>query len=255
MNTLKSLADYRALARSRRFTWTGEALPANVKTKTRWQCKQGHSWGACYSDIRKCSGCPKCSGKKPKEAADYHALARARGFTWTGNALPANVMTKTGWQCKDGHSWNASYSNIQKGTGCPDCSGKRPRKVADYRALARSRGFIWTGKALPGNVLSKTSWQCEKEHSWQAPYNAVQNGRGCPKCFRKRVRKGLAHYHLLARARGFRWTGKALPQNTHTKTSWRCKKGHRWQTCYGNIQQGSGCRKCWRLYRLKLQGI
>jgi hypothetical protein len=239
----KILADYQALAEARGFNWSG-VLPKNAMTKTSWQCKQGHSWDACYNHIRQGTGCPECSGNTPKQATDYHVLAQLRGFKWTSIALPENTQTKTSWQCKKGHSWDASYNTIQQGTGCPECCGKMPKKAVDYHALAQLRGFKWTGNALPKNAMTKTSWQCKKGHRWQARYNSIHHGSGCPDCYGNR-RKKATDYRALAEARGFIWTGEASPKNIQTKTSWQCKKGHKWQANYNHIQQGSGCPECY----------
>jgi hypothetical protein len=177
-----------------------------------------------------------------KTLADYHALAKRRGFDWIGQALPRNVQTKTNWQCEQGHSWQASYNNIHLGTGCPECVGVKPKEVADYCGLARLRGFKWIG-TIPKNVRTKTSWQCKQGHRWQACYNNIQQGTGCPECCGKKP-KEAADYHKLARVRGFTWTGGALPKNVHAKTSWQCGQGHSWQANYSNIQQGRGCSEC-----------
>jgi hypothetical protein len=51
-------------------------------------------------------------------------------------------------------------------------------------------------------------------------------------------------YYDLAKNRGFKWLGKMLPKNVHTKTWWECEKGHKWQSTYQNIYQGNGCPGC-----------
>lgn len=53
---------------------------------------------------------------------DYHALAKERGFVWLGPEVP-NIRTKTGWQCEQGHRWQARYDDVRRVTGCPYCAG------------------------------------------------------------------------------------------------------------------------------------
>jgi hypothetical protein len=245
MSKRKTLTDYRSLAQERGFKYPGKALPQNVLTKTSWQCTKRHTWQACYHDIQKGSGCPKCVREcKRKGVEDYDLLAQSRGFIWTGDALPTNVLTKTSWQCNKGHSWDNCYNNIQLGSGCRKCSSKRPKEAADYHELAQSRGFTWTGDALPQKVATKTSWQCKQGHNWQASYHSIWQGTGCPQCFRKRRSNSQADYCVLANARGFTWTGDTLPANSKTKTGWQCKQGHSWNATYNNIQQGTSCPQC-----------
>ena len=120
-------------------------------------------------------------GWKRKTEKDYHELAENHGFKWIG-PFPKNTHMKTGWECKKRHRWVARYSDIYVGSGCPYCSGKAKKTEKDYHSLAKSRGFLWIGAVLPKNVRIKTWWKCEKGHKWEAKYNDIYNGNGCPHC-------------------------------------------------------------------------
>jgi hypothetical protein len=235
----KTPADYRALAQRRGFRWLGPEVP-NTLTKTIWECEQGHKWEARYQDIRSGKGCPTCAGNTPKTPADYAVLATQRGFRWLGPAV-SNVQTKTGWECQQRHKWKACYSSIQQGTGCPICACKARKTPLDFQALAERRGFRWLGPEVR-NHGTRTTWQCEQGHRWQARYKDIQRGKGCPTCAGV-VPKTPDDYSALAEQRGFRWLGPEVPNN-QTKTVWQCQEGHRWEACYGSVQQGRGCPVC-----------
>jgi hypothetical protein len=248
----KTPADYHALAKERGFRWLGPKAP-NVKTKTRWTCEQGHRWEACYHNLQHGTGCPTCArqalrehakgagySRQRKTPADYHALARKQGFHWLGPEV-SNNKTDTWWMCEQGHVWKARYGNIQSRTGCPTCAGVKPKTQADYRALAKERGFRWLGPEVT-NVRAKTEWACEHGHHWQACYNNVQHGCGCPVCAGN-ARKTPADYRALAIERGFRWLGPEV-SNVRARTGWECEHGHHWQACYSNIRRGTGCPVC-----------
>jgi very-short-patch-repair endonuclease len=235
----KTPADYHLLAKQRGFRWLGPEVPT-VITKTGWECEQGHRWEAHYNSIQQRTGCPVCAGKVPKTPADYHALAEKRGFHWLGPEV-SNTKIKTAWECEQGHNWEAPYSSIRQGKGCPICAGKTPKTPADYHALAEKRGFHWLGPEVL-NTKTKTTWECEQGHRWKAPYHSIQQGSGCPVCAGK-APKTPADYHALAKARNFRWLGPEVP-NANTKTTWVCEQGHRWEARYGDIQQGHGCPVC-----------
>ena len=81
---------------------------------------------------------------RKRTPADYHALAEKRGFHWLGPEVP-NVDTRTAWECGFGHRWEATHSNLRRGSGCPFCAGVAPKTPADYHALAEERGFRWLG--------------------------------------------------------------------------------------------------------------
>ncbi len=53
--------DFQALAKKRGFKWLGPAV--NNRTKTRWECGQGHRWMAKYNNISNGSGCPVCAAR------------------------------------------------------------------------------------------------------------------------------------------------------------------------------------------------
>jgi hypothetical protein len=193
--------------------------------------------------------------RERKTPDDYHALASQRGLAWLGPE-PRNVHTDTRWKCRQGHVWSARYTNIQQGYNCPFCArtrlGAYRRKTpADYRALAKRRGFIWLGPEVFNNQ-TKTGWQCPQGHRWQGTYGNIAQGHGCRDCSYeergRRRRKTPADYRAVAQQRGFTWTGPKVT-NVGAKTGWRCSEGHCWQNSYGQIQQGDGCPLCARFYQ------
>ena len=183
------------------------------------------------------SGCPECGGRVQKLSDDYRKLAKKRGFIWLGPEVD-KAKIKTEWQCQNKHRWMAGFFTIQQGTGCPYCAGKAPKSVKDYHDLAKKRGFIWMGPEV-NKVRIKTMWQCQKGHKWEAAFNGIKTGNGCPYC----AVISTEDYHNLATERGFTWLGPEVP-NTVTKTKWQCQKGHIWETKFSYIQTGTGCPIC-----------
>lgn len=175
----KKPSDYIALAEAKRFKWLGPVVP-KVSIATGWECEMGHQWMARYSDIRKGHGCPSCAGTSPKTSADYHAVAEKNGFEWLGYEVPT-TSAKTVWRCKQSHVWEAPYSTIQQGHGCPHCAGLSVKTPADYHALAELKRYKWLGPEVP-NIKTETEWECEKGHRWMGRYNDIQQGHGCPIC-------------------------------------------------------------------------
>jgi hypothetical protein len=235
----KTPDDYHALANERGFRWLGPEVP-NTGIKTSWECELGHCWEAIYGNIRQGSGCPVCTGLTPKTSAEYHVVAKERGFRWLGPAV-SNTKTKTGWECELGHCWEADYNAISQGNGCPVCADRVPKMPGDYHRLAEERGFRWLGPEV-STSHPKTGWECEQGHRWEAAFHSIQQGRGCAVCA-DRVPKMPGDYHRLAEERGFRWLGPEVT-DTKSKTGWECKQDHRWEAHYNNIRQGSGCPVC-----------
>lgn len=240
----KTSGDYIKLAESRRFKWLGPEVK-NTKTKTGWECRQGHRFESRYNNVLQGQGCPHCAGNTPKTAKDYSDLANSKNLQWWGPQVK-NIKVHTLWSCKFDHFWWGSFNGIQQGHGCPICgrlkqANSKRKKPKDYHILATRRGFKWLGpEALYTN--SKTWWECSKGHKWEGRFNSIQHGIGCPFC------AGLApkipeDYHALAKAHGFKWIGPEVP-NIMTKTGWECSESHRWKKEYNSIRNGSGCPYC-----------
>lgn len=240
-NARRSAADFRRVGRSQGLTWLGP-LPEQVRLATRWKCAQGHVWSAPLSTVLRGHGCLACRAPRRSTAA-YEALARRRRLTWLG-PLPETVLGRTRWRCQAGHEFETRYALLQRGSGCPRCSGHGARTTDDYRDLARLRKLKWLGPEV-ASTGDKTQWQCRRQHRFWATYNSVRGGHGCAVCAGN-ARKVAADYHALARLRNFKWIGSALPRAVSVKTTWACSLGHRWSARYNSIQQGSGCPTCAR---------
>src|SRR5574341_470816 len=197
-----------------------------------------------YSVIGSFAGLCFCGrDMKRKSSSEYHQLAEKRGFKWIGDKLPKNGRIKTLWQCKEQHQWLMRYNNIYSGQGCPFCSKSIRLMVKDYYDLANQRNFLWLDKELPTNGHVKTRWQCSDGHQWNACYNSIKMGSGCPFCA-GRGPKTFDDYHSLAKSRGFLWIDKDLPKNNRTLTTWQCQRGHQWKARYHNIKAGNNCPFC-----------
>jgi hypothetical protein len=170
------------------------------------------------------------------DAVDYHTLAEQHGFRWIGTSV-INRHTKTQWACAENHEWEASYGSIHRGRGCPYCANRVLKTAGDYARLAASRDFIWLGP-LTETTFEHTRWQCLKGHTWEAKYNSILSGHGCPEC--KNVANGdfwrltSDDYHQFAQERGFVWLGPAVTRNNQ-KTWWCCSQGHKFCTTLNSI--------------------
>ncbi len=180
-------------------------------------------------------------GGKRKTEKDYHDLATSRDFEWLGPMI--TVEYKTWWRCSNSHKWESLFHNILNGSGCPYCAGNIPKKEQDYYDLAQSRDFKWISKKLPKGTMHKTRWQCQDGHEWDAKFDGIRGGQGCPHCYGN-AKLIEQDYHALAQLRGFKWVGKKLPRSNNIKTKWQCQLGHKWKAKYSNIYTGTGCPEC-----------
>jgi len=120
-NAPKIELDYYVLAELRGFEWIGDQLPKTVLIKTLWMCEKHHVWKSTYDSIRRGNGCPQCASTYPKDIQDYTDLAKAKGLKWVGGKLPKNIRTKTTWECRHRHRFEANYNYVHNGKKCPTC--------------------------------------------------------------------------------------------------------------------------------------
>jgi len=181
---------YYEIAIERGFTYTGGYVGSS-KAKVGWDCGHGHHWESRYNDIHQGHGCPYCAKCAVIEELAYHELAVERGFAYMGGYV-GNSHTNANWACSKGHNWQADYSSIRKGHGCPYCAGNAVIPESAYYELAVERGFTYIN-GYTGSTLAKVRWMCGSGHRWQSRYTDIQHGRGCPRCVSSKGEKMIDH--------------------------------------------------------------
>ncbi|CAE7590975.1 unnamed protein product, partial [Symbiodinium sp. CCMP2456] len=234
----------------------GQCLAAsydNAKTKVSWQCKLGHEWQATTSSVLHAhSWCPECalesrrSPRGPCRKLDLQALcehASALGGTCLAG-MYSNSKEKLTWQCKHGHTWNASATSVLHGrTWCPQCSPNAPLGLEALQDHAAALGGLCLADRYT-NRYSKVLWRCRHGHEWQAmPARVVVDGTWCPHCA-KNAPVQLARLQAHAASLG----GHCLTanyRNLFQKYAWRCKEGHTWMATASNVLHGgTWCPQC-----------
>lgn len=91
----------------------------NCKSKLEWKCEKNHIWLACWSNILAGKWCPICKRKS-------HTIEEINETINNGckcvSSIYRNNTDKLYWQCKNGHTWKASYANTRvRKFICPHC--------------------------------------------------------------------------------------------------------------------------------------
>lgn len=111
-----------------------ENFTANSSKKVWWKCSKGHEWQATIADRNNGRGCPYCAGQKVLIGINdlltiNPALAAEWNHAKNGNLKPehftANSKKQVWWICGNGHEWQATICNRNKGRGCPYCAGRK----------------------------------------------------------------------------------------------------------------------------------
>ena len=115
---------------------------------------------------------------------DMNNLANKHG----GKCLSAeyiNANTKLKWQCKKGHVWESTPSNVKNSHWCLECSGSKKKNIYDMQQIAETRGGKCLSKEYVNNK-TKLKWQCNEGHLWEAVPSSVATRTWCPVCSRNK---------------------------------------------------------------------
>jgi len=144
------------------------------------------------------------------------------------------------WQCSEGHQWQASFNNIQRGKWCPFCRGFY-RTIEDMQSLARRNGGRCVSKAFV-TMATKLRWRCSAGHEWDAIPLSIKRGSWCPVCA-GHIPLNIRDLKQMAEERG----GKCLSEhyvNSSSKLRWKCAKGHEWEAVAASVKAGTWCPVC-----------
>ena len=246
-----------------------DVLP-NSNKKVWWRCSNGHEWQAIISNRNSGKRCPYCvglyaiSGETDLQTVNPN-LAKEWNYEKNGERTPADMLPnsekKVWWMCSNGHEWQASIVDRNKGRGCPYCAGKKLIKgYNDLQtvnpALASEWDYEKNGKIKPddfyANSEEKVWWKCNEGHGWRATINNRNQGRGCPYCSGKKILIGFNDLQTanpkLIKEWNWEKNGAIAPEcftaNSHKKVWWKCSKGHEWQAEIKSRNNDIGCPFC-----------
>ena len=238
--------------------------------KVWWQCGKGHEWQATIGSRTRGRGCPYCSGNmvlkgyndlltvNPLLIKEWHYEKNEK---LKPDEFTANSGQKVWWKCSEGHEWQATIANRNRGHRCPYCSGNIVLEgYNDLQTvnpiLAKEWNYEKNNGLTPVEVMPnsgrKVWWKCSNGHEWKAAIVNRNRGKGCPYCAGKKVAKGnndlLTLNPTLASEWNYEKNGISKPEcftaHSNKKVWWKCSKGHEWQAVIANRNNGDGCPYC-----------
>lgn len=258
-------------------TKNGKLSPNRVlcgsEKKVWWICFKGHEWEAAIYLRNRGQDCPYCSGKKVLNNNSLNILNPILASEWhpikNGNLTPSDVTCKSDkkvwWKCLNGHEWEESIFNRNRGYRCPHCLRENGRRNNASNKLDSELIEEWhptkNGDLTPDKVtigsVKKVWWVCSKGHEWETTVSTRSRGSRCPYCVGQKVCKENSLATLKPKvAMGWDYTknGTLTPNNvtcsSNKRVWWRCEKGHEWETRVAdrflgtNKDNGTSCPYC-----------
>ena len=172
----------------------------NSNKKVWWKCAKGHEYQAAIYNRSTGGGCPYCAnqlllmGYNDLQTVNP-TLANEWNYEKNNGLTPMDVFPnskkRVWWKCKNGHEWQTSPQDRNRGTGCPYCSGRRLIKGKNdlqtiNPILASEWNYEKNAELTPAHVFpnsnKKVWWKCKNGHEWEAAISNRNKGRGCPYC-------------------------------------------------------------------------
>ena len=241
------------------------SVSEHSKMEAYWRCPNcGMQWKASVSmrsrGKKKCSYCNSLEAMNPSilKEWDYEK----------NDILPTEITVNSGkilwWVCQNGHSWQASVANRNKGTGCPYCSGNIAIKgKTDLATLRKDLLLEWdfddndamgiTPENITPNSGKNVWWICSIGHKWKTIIANRAKGKGCPYCANQKVWKGFNDLSTTNPKLALEWdhekNGEQRPedfvQGSNQKVWWKCPKcNNSWQSSIANRNKHHACPKC-----------
>ena len=152
----------------------------NNQTPIMWRCAKSHQWETKAAHVLAGSWCPYCSGRhKTIEDLNKHA-ATHEGRCCSKEYIGAK--TNHEWECKYGHRWFATPTNVLRGSWCGKCWGKYIT-IQDCQKLARQHKGICLEKTYV-NSQHPMKWQCADGHIFTKGWSQIKAGFWCQNCTR-----------------------------------------------------------------------
>ena len=181
------------------------------------------------------------------------------------SSLTCGSGKKIWWKCKNGHEWEASIYNRNRGKSCPYCSGHsviigENDLLSLYPEIAKEWDCDKNGELKPFDVAvnshKKVWWKCKEGHSYEAIISdRTRNGHGCSYCSNKKVAIGINDLTTTRPDLLEEWDYEknnelgiyptAVHKGSSKKVWWKCKKcGFEWYSIIYNRALGHGCPEC-----------
>lgn len=149
----------------------------------------GREWRVSLDSVCRGNGCPDCSRRSVHKHTSIKTATLERYLDELAQrnikllSTFTRVHNKHDFLCLVvgcNHPWNAEFSSVRRGSGCPKCAGNWVDIDAVIKEI-NSRGIQVLEPYK--NMNTKTLFRCDVcERNWRALFNLVRRGSGCPKC-------------------------------------------------------------------------
>ena len=160
-----------------------------------------------------------------------------------------NVIQKLDIKCDQGHKYQTTYNNFQKGRRCPICAKEKQRKFSYkivYSAFAREGYTLLTPKEEYINSNQSLDLICPVGHKIKMTYHHFYRGNRCLVCYHEKLRLKRECVYNLFESRGYSLvTPISEYRNTKQRLELLCPCGEIFHTTVNQFDFGHRCNQCY----------
>ncbi len=254
-----------------------DVFPKSAK-RIHWKCNKGHKWDVSVHHVVNGGGsCPVCSQKRMAKGVNDFATVASKElieeWNYDRNIIAPdeisahNSKIKVWWKCKKcGGEWELSVAKrIDRGDGCPYCSGKRVIKgkndlVAVYPDIVNwwSSSNTKSPEEFFPYSHAMVKWICPTcGYEFNRIISHQVSAKTCPCCTDTALVVGKndlrTRQPLLIEEWNYKRNKKGpeyYKEHSNEKVWWICSKcGYEWRAMINNRSKGRGCPMCNRIIR------
>lgn len=232
--------------------------PIRTKDKIIITClTDGYEFSSSPLFVLEDRNCMKCIGKVKKtfeevkrEIEDKHPVEiLSCEYEYKNNKSPLILRCE-----KDGHIWKTNANKLLQGRGCPKCAGKVKVTYKDLLSIVKNNNItVLSKKEDLKNSRSYIKLKCDiDKYEWEASYNSLQRGHGCPKCAGnnrrtyadlKEILESSGKVKILSNILDITDSKGFIKNKGYVKL--QCLEDmYIWEAPIGNVIHKSGCPKC-----------
>lgn len=222
----------------------------NSKKKLVYICPRGHKGEITYGSFLSGCRCKKCKyvnmGNKFKTGIEEIKKQVTKDGYELISDLYKNAHSNIVLRCPEGHLWDTTWHSFRKGCRCVVCNGTSRNGFKMVSKEVEKNGYAVYGKYV--NNRSNLTFICPNKHKWVTTWKSFNSGNRCPECGRSEVGKKLAvpldYIKNAFEYEGYSISSEVEYKNNKDKFLVTCPKGHDWNVCWNDFQQGHRCSRC-----------
>lgn len=157
----------------------------NRSTKLNLICTNGHHCQMSLNNFSYGKRCIECCGKRKFTLDEIKDKVASFGYEFLDEDY-INARTKFSCKCPNGHIFNITWSNFNKGHRCAECVKLKRYSFEEAREIFSSRGYTLLDEVYT-KATDKLNALCSKGHKIYMSLHVFKEGHGCGICNRIRL--------------------------------------------------------------------